>query len=107
MGWLRGITGVQAQIDATRKQAELDAANIDKTSKLQAEATNQATQAAADSLQQRAARDAAEAQVTDALSKSPQVADVRLSTPQEETVTASSRRRRASFGRNYSSGVNI
>jgi DNA-binding helix-hairpin-helix protein with protein kinase domain len=108
VGFLRKITGVQAQIDATRRQADAEIANTKAVSENAALAANSSAEAAASAASQNAARQ----QALDAAAKAQQQpmaqADVLLETPTVETATASARRRKAQFGnKTYSSGVNI
>ena len=105
MGYVRKIMGVQSQIDEARRKALA-----------QEEATKQAAQAAerasmvsakamADQQAQLAARSAAEQKASDAVSVP--LAQVDVSVDTESASTSDVRRRRAKFGRDYSSGVNI
>jgi hypothetical protein len=108
MGFVRKITGVQGQIDATNKntQAQVDAAK--QASQAQEAALQASAQAAADSQAQAAARSAAEQKASDAVSAPLDQADVQLQTNNtDQTSTEQRRTRQASFGRNYSGGVSI
>lgn len=107
MGFVRKITGVQAQIDATNANA---AAQEDATK--QAAARQQAelmasAKAAADQQAQMAARMAVEQKASDLASAPLESADVQLDQNSPDSVTATRAKRKAAFGRNYSAGVSI
>ena len=105
MGFLRKITGVQGQIDAAKRNAAAQEMETKRAAQ-QAEANMmQAARAAADSQAQLAARSAAEQKANDAVSLP--LASVEVNVDTEPTSTSDVRRRRAKFGRDYSSGVNI
>lgn len=103
MGAIRKLTGVQGQIDAanrnTRVQAEAAAAAAEAAA---AQAQAQA-QAAADSQRNTAERSQIEADITANL-KAPDQVDVQLDAANTNSVGAT-RRRQATFGRNYSAGA--
>lgn len=105
MGFLRKITGVQGQIDASKRNA---AAQEDETKRSAREAETQmmqAAKAAADSQVMLAARSAAEQKASDLVSVP--LANVDVSVDTDSTATSDVRRRRAKFGRDYNTGVNI
>lgn len=108
MNFIRKITGVQGQIDATNANAD---AQVAATKQSAQDAQNQmqaAAQAAAAQAAQVSARDAAEQKAADAASAPLGNADVELqATDPTQTVTQRSRARQASFGRNYGGGVSI
>ena len=110
MGFLRKLTGVQGQIDASRAAVEASRANADATiaATQQATADAQATmnaqaQAAALQLSQQVARDAAAQKAADALSAPLEEAVVTLDSPIKSRAASRSRR---AFGRG-TSGVQI
>jgi len=107
MGFVRKITGTQAQIDAARANA---AATVDATNQAAARQEAQLIQqakAAADSQAQIAARQAAEAKAASAVSAPLGQADVALDAPSTVSTPVARRKRQASFGTGYSTGVSI
>lgn len=106
MGWVRKTTGIQGQIDAAAKNADAQEKATREAAAAQQRALLDSAKAAADNQAQIAARAAAEAAASDAVSQPLATADVQLSSSTEDTATKR-RTRRASFGRNYSSGVNL
>jgi hypothetical protein len=105
MGFLRKITGVQGQIDAAKQNAAAQETETKRAAQ-QAEANMmQSAKAAADSQAQLAARSAAEQKASDAINVPLATVDVSVDT--ESSTTSSVRNRRAKFGRNYNTGVNI
>lgn len=107
MGFVRKVTGVQDQIDATnanadaQKQATLQAAK-DQQAALAASATASAQQQS-----QLAARSAAADKASQIASQPLADADVSLDQNSPDSVTATRAKRKASFGQNYSGGVSI
>lgn len=107
MGFVRKITGVQAQIDSTNANAAAQAEATKSAADSQQAALMQSAQASATQQAQLSARSAAEAKASTAVSAPLGKADVQLDTNPTESVSASRNRKRASFGRNYSTGVSI
>jgi hypothetical protein len=107
MGWLRKKTGAQQQTDALYENARVAEAATKQAAAGQIAQLQQSARAAADNQAMVSARNAAEAKASDAAAQPLATADVALSAPQEETVTAGRAKRRASYGKNYSSGVSI
>lgn len=107
MGFVRKITGVQAQIDAqnANTNAQIEAGNA--AAAAQAKALNASTQAAASAQEQAVARTKVEDAARQAASVPLAVADVALTDPASGSAVAASRKKRAQFGKNYSSGVGI
>lgn len=107
MGFIRKITGVQDQIDATNRNADEQAAATEQAAKAQQAALAASAKAAADSQAQMAARSAAEEKAKDVASAPLAAADVQLDANAPDSVTATRAKRKASYGRNYSGGVSI
>lgn len=107
MGYVRKITGVDAQAKATMANAEAQAQATQQASRDQQAQLAATARAAADQQSQIAARSAVEDQAAMAASKPLGTADVQLDADAAESVSASRSRRKASFGRNYSGGVSI
>jgi hypothetical protein len=107
MGFLRKITGAQGQIDSMNRNADIQVAATEQAAAAQTKALNDAAMAAAQAQKQAAARARVEEQAADAASKPLAVADVALDAEQQGSAIGESRRRRASFGRSYGSGVSI
>ena len=108
MGFLRKVTGVQQQINATNRNADAQVAATKQAASSQAAALQASAQAAANSQAQASARSAAEQKASDAVSTPLQTADVQLSA--DNTGQSAEQQRRttqASYGRNYSGGVSI
>jgi len=107
MGFMRKISGTQAQIDATRNAAELEAKNAEATARASADALNQSSAAVAQNQRMLAERTKVEAAAREAVSKPLQSADVQLMENPTESTGAAQRRKRATFGRGASSSVSI
>ena len=107
MGFVRKITGVQDQTDATNRNADAQAAATAEAAKSQQAALAASAKASADSQAQIAARSAVEQKAKDAASAPLAAADVQLDANAPDSVTATRAKRKASFGRNYSGGVSI
>jgi hypothetical protein len=108
MGFVRKITGVQGQIDATNRNTDAQNNATKQAAQAQAAALQASAQAAADGQAQAAARSAAEQKAADAVSAPLDQADVQLqSNNTDQTTTEQRRTRQASYGRNYSGGVSI
>lgn len=114
MGALRKVTGVDAQIKNAKKQAVA----AEQSNQLQADANRQASEAqaqslvasaraAADTQAMLAARSQAEDKARTVASQPLATADVQLDAPPSDTSAGERSKRRAQFGRNYSSGVSI
>ena len=107
MGFIRKITGVQAQIDAANQNADAQENATRQAAQAQTQALMDNARAAAEQQAQVAARSAAESKAQVAVSAPLQTADVQLQ--QDPTMSSAQVRnkRLASFGRNYSTGVSI
>lgn len=105
MGFLRKITGVQGQIDAARENAAAQETETKRAAQQAETNMMQSAKAAADSQAQLAARSAAEQKASDAINVPLGTVDVSVDTGSSSTSDV--RRRRAKFGRDYNSGVNI
>lgn len=104
MGFVRKITGVQAQIDATNHNADVaEKATREAAAAAQAELM-QTAKAAADQQAQMAARSAVEQKASEVASAPLESADVQLDQNSPDSVTATRAKRKAAFGRNYASG---
>lgn len=110
MGFVRKITGVQAQTDAANRNADAQETATKEATKNQAAALAASAKAAAQQQAQIAARSAAESLAEDAAKAPLGTAEVRLDTSGDESVVKAKNQRKASFGREYSTysgGVNI
>lgn len=107
MGFVRKITGVQSQIDATNANtnAQIDAAKT--AADAQVQSLNASARSAADSMRLAADRERVAATAADAASKPLAVADVALDPAVTESAGAARRRTRAQFGKSYGSGASI
>lgn len=107
MGFVRKLTGVQGQIDATNRQADLQIAAAKQAADAQVAALNSASQAASDA--QRLAADRARVESVAAASASQPlaVADVALDPATEGSALGTRRKTRALFGRGAGTGVSI
>jgi hypothetical protein len=106
MGFVRKITGIQGQIDSVNANTASQEAATKEAALGQAAALNASAMAAAQQQAQLAARSAAEQKAQAAVSTPLQEADVKLADP-AANGTAARRGRRASFGRDYKTGVSI
>jgi hypothetical protein len=100
------LTGADAQLEAARANADAQEASTKQAAAAQQRALMDAARAAADSQIQITARAAAEDAASEAVAQPLATADVQLGSS-EENSPSKRRTRRASFGRNYSSGVNL
>lgn len=107
MGFLRKITGQQAQIDQRARNADAQIAATQQAATASANAAIQQAKQVADNTKLVAERDAANTAAQDALSTPLDTADVQLQADTGLGVAASSRKRKAKFGQNYSTGVTI
>lgn len=107
MGFLRKITGVQGQIDATNANAAAQVAATKQAAQDQQRQLAASAKASADAQSQLAARAAVEARASDAASAPLGTADVQLDENSPDSVSATRTKRKASYGRNYSGGVSI
>lgn len=105
MGFLRKITGAQGQIDAAKRNAAAQEEDTKRAARAAESQMMQAAKSAADSQAMLAARSAAEQKASDAVSVP--LASVDVSVDTEAAATSDVRRRRAKFGRDYSTDVNI
>lgn len=107
MGFVRKITGVDAQVDAARQNAAAqNAATKQAADQAQADLMNTA-KASADQQAMLAARSVATQKAADVASVPVGQAEVQLSADSGESTSAIRARKRASFGKNYSTGVSI
>ena len=107
MGFVRKITGVQSQIDATEQNAAAQENATKQAAAAQTQTLMQNAPATAAQQGQLAARSAAEAKASAAVSQPLDSADVQLQADSPDSAAASRNKRRAAFGRNYSTGVSI
>lgn len=107
MGAVRKWTGVNAQVDATNRNAAATIAATEAAAAQQQQQLMAAAKASADQQAQLAARSAAESKAASAASSPLQTADVQLDPDAKESATAGRARKRAAFGRNYSTGVSV
>lgn len=105
MGFLRKLTGAQGQIDAAKKNALAQEEATRQSAAAAERAAMQSARAAADQQAQLAARSAAEQKASDAVSKP--LAQVDVSVDTDASSTSDVKRRRARFGKDYTSGVKI
>lgn len=106
MGAVRRWTGAQGQIDAMNANAAQQERATKEAARAQAQSLLDAARAAATQQAQMSARSAAEAKAATVASQPLAQADVQIDDGVENS-TAARRSRRASYGRNYSSGVSI
>lgn len=105
MGFVRKITGVQAQIDAAQDSARAQE-NAVKQSAAAAEANAmQVAKSSAMQQAQMAARSVAEQKAVDAASVP--LGKVDVSVESDATSTGAVRQRRAKFGKDYTTGVKV
>lgn len=107
MGFIRKITGVQAQIDSANRNADIQEQGIRESAAAQQRELQQSAKAAADQQSMLAARNAAEAKAADAAALPLGVAEVQLAKDTGQSATAARRTRRAKYGTGYSTGVSI
>lgn len=107
MGYVRKLTGAQGQIDAARQNAAATEAATMQAAKAQQQQLIQSAKAAADAQAQASARAAAEAKASAAVSAPLETVDVSLDAPVAESAAVVKRRKRASFGTGYSTGVSV
>lgn len=107
MGFIRKITGTQAQIDAGDRNAAAQEAATKQAAASEAAALQTQARAAADQQSLMSARMAAEDQAREAANRPLDTADVQLRGDSTETVSTARRKKRAQFGRSYSSGVSL
>lgn len=107
MGWLRKVTGIQAQINAAKANAANSIAALKATQ--QATVSAQVDQARTATEQQAAAiaRESAISKANDMLDVPMETADVQVEATGTESAAAASRRKRGQFGRDWYSGVQL
>ena len=105
MGFVRKITGQQAAIDQARRNADAQESAVKQSADAAERAAMQSAKSAADQQAQLAARAVAEQKANDAVSKP--LAQVDVSVDTDAASTSDVKRRRARFGKDYSSGVKI
>lgn len=104
MGFVRKITGVQSQIDATNKNADAQIEATKKSAELNQAALAETARAAAEQQAMMSARNAATDKAKEAISTPTESVQVDLAASETPTTR---RGRRAQFGRGVSSGVSI
>lgn len=104
---MRKVTGVQKQTDATNRNAAAMEADTKQASMANQAALSASAKASADQQSMLSARSAAEAKATAAVSAPLGSADVQLDEDSADSVSATRNKRKASFGRSYTSGVSI
>lgn len=107
MGFVRKITGQQAQMDAAQRAADQQAAAIKASSEQAARASRDAAQQAAQAQAAAAARNAAVGAASDALEVPLDNPDVQLAGPVPVSAGEATRKRKATFGVGVNTGVNI
>ena len=107
MGTVRKLTGAQGQIDAANRNADAQLEASKQATQGQVQALNASATAAANAQKQAAARSQAEAAAAAAVSAPLAVAEVALDPAATESGAATARKKRAQFGKSFSSGVNI
>lgn len=108
MGWLKKVTGAQAQIDAANANEAATSAAAKETAAANIKQSQEQAMAAAREQQQIAARQVASDAAQAAVSLPLQSADVQLDAPTDASAAATSAAKRKKFGTGvYSSGVSI
>lgn len=112
MGYIKkavsSLTGADVAADATERAADQQAQAIRESSQRAAAAAQEAASQTARQQEQAAARNAAQTAAAELLDKPVENVDVQLSGIPTETATATSRKRRATFGLGGgATGVNI
>jgi translation elongation factor EF-G len=107
VGFVRKITGVQGQIDAANRAADMEAqaamkAAQDSANATIAQAQSVATQQAADIARQKAVSEAS-ATLAEPVAK----AEVQLDSTSTVSTAAATRKRKGQFGKNYVDSVQI
>lgn len=108
MGWLKKVTGAQAQIDATNQNEQATSAATRATAQANInqsqEAARQAAQSASLIVERQAAADKASAAVSLPLD----TAEVQLDSPTTDSAAGAANKKRRAWGTGaYSTGVNI
>lgn len=98
---------MQSQIDATNLNAAAQEKATQQAAAAQTQTLMQNAAATASQQSQLASRSAAEAKAATAVSAPLGTADVQLQPDSPDSAAAVRNKRRASFGRNYSTGVSI
>lgn len=106
-GFVRKITGATAEVNATNANTAAQEDATKQAAQDQQAALAASAQAASQGQAQLAARSAAEDKAQQSASTPLGAADVQLDADQTDSVTATSNKRKAQFGQNYSSGVQI
>lgn len=101
------LTGADDAAKATREAAEKQAEATRKASETAAASARESAAQMSRQQELQAGRNAAEGAAADALSKPMEVADVQLDEPTGSSSAGTARKKRATFGTGYSSGVNI
>lgn len=108
MGWLKKVTGAQAQIDAVNANEAATSAAAKQTAADNIKQSQEQAMAAAREQQQIAARQVASDAAAAAVSAPLDSADVQLDAPTDTSASAASAARRKKFGTGvYQSGVSI
>ena len=105
MGFVRKITGVQAQIDAAKDNAAMQEKAIKQAAAAAEANAAQAAKSAAMQQAQLAARSVAEQKAVDVASVP--LGKVEVSVESDATSTGAVRQRRAKFGKDYNTGVKV
>lgn len=101
------VTGADVAADISARSAQDQADAIRQSSERAAKAAQESAAQTARQQEQAAARSAAQAAAADLLNKPMQNADVQLGGVNQDSVSATQRKRRQTFGIGSSSGVNI
>ena len=107
MGFIRKVTGQQAQMDAAQRAADQQAASLKASSEQAAKVARDSAQQAATAQAAAAARNAAVGAASDALEVPLDNPDVQLSGPAPVSAGETARKRKATFGVGANTGVNI
>lgn len=108
IGWLRKVTGAQAQIDAANANEAATSAAAKATAAANIKQSQDAAMAAASEQQQVAARQVADDAASAAVSAPLASADVQLDAPTDGSAAAAAAAKRKKFGTGvYQSGVSI
>lgn len=107
MGFVRKLTGADAQARAIQNNADQQAAAMTQSANMQKQQLMDQARASADQQAQASARASAEDKARAAASLPLASADVQLASGAEDTSASARKAKKVAFGRNYSSGVSI
>ena len=104
MGIVRKLTGAQAQVDAAKENNRIQEEAARKSSEAAASSAQAVAQAAADQQRNIQERAAIDAEISARNNQPAETVNVAVDAP-GANGTGATRRRRASFGRNYDAGT--